>query len=217
MSYFWKAIVTIGLILTCIMPKYVHAAETLHQDIFGYKSIPYTDLSAFTKWSSMLARYQKNLKKASETCLKDNSLPCLNQKWKAKLDQMKTMTATEQIQAVNKLFNRSPYINDSKNWGVSDYWATPFEFLTVSGDCEDYAIIKYMSLKYLGHDTSNLRIVILNDRNLGIAHAILAAWTGSDFLILDNQIRTAISQNRIAHYEPIFSISEKNWWLHKPL
>ena len=55
-----------------------------------------------------------------------------------------------QIKAVNNFMNKSRYIQDNKNWGKKDYWASPGEFLAKFGDCEDFSIAKYMALKYLG-------------------------------------------------------------------
>ena len=41
--------------------------------------------------------------------------------------------------------NRSPYIVDPINWGVKDYWESPGQFFSRKGDCEDYAIAKYLT------------------------------------------------------------------------
>jgi predicted transglutaminase-like cysteine proteinase len=55
------------------------------------------------------------------------------------------------LQKVNDFFNKIPYLTDQEHWGVPDYWATPAEMVASwGGDCEDYAIAKYMSLKELG-------------------------------------------------------------------
>ncbi len=56
----------------------------------------------------------------------------------------------DQIQAVNQFLNQWQYKTDEQNYGQRDYWAAPLEFLRRSGDCEDYAIVKYVSLRQLG-------------------------------------------------------------------
>ena len=53
----------------------------------------------------------------------------------------------EQLAAVNRFVNQWPYRTDADNYGRSDYWATPLEFFRRSGDCEDYVIAKYRSLR----------------------------------------------------------------------
>jgi predicted transglutaminase-like cysteine proteinase len=112
--------------------------------------------------------------------------------------------------------NRKRYVIDPTNYGVPDYWASPVQFLHLNGDCEDYAIAKYLALRELGYDDEELRVVVLDDLNLGVAHAVLAVYSDDDVLILDNQIDTVVSANVIRHYRPIYSVNERHWWLHRP-
>lgn len=105
---------------------------------------------------------------------------------------------------------------DMANYGQEDYWAIAKEFFYNGGDCEDYAITKFFSLRWLGIDKDTLRIVILQDTNLRIAHAVLAVSYNNDILILDNQTQKVVSHRTIAHYLPLYSVNEKKWWLHLP-
>ena len=98
---------------------------------------------------------------------------------------------------------------------MPDYWATPSQFLTRNGDCEDYAITKYFSLRQLGFSADSMRIVVLQDLNLNTAHAILIVYMGKKALVLDNQVATVVDATSILHYQPIYSINEKHWWLHR--
>ena len=63
-----------------------------------------------------------------------------------------------QLREVNREMNLHPYILDINNWGVEDYWETPFEFLKKNGDCEDFSITKYMLLKAAGYPVENMRV-----------------------------------------------------------
>ncbi len=118
------------------------------------------------------------------------------------------------IKFVNSFWNTFPYKEDIINWGVEDYWAIPNEFLKKSGDCEDYAIIKYFTLKELGIPTARMRIVVLRDSIRNLAHAVLAVYIGNDVYILDNLSNTALSHKRLTHYVPQYSINENNRWAH---
>ncbi len=111
--------------------------------------------------------------------------------------------------------NQAKYILDIKNWGIKDYWSSPGEFYAKFGDCEDYAIAKYMALKYLGFDPANLRVVAVKDLNLKVGHAILAVYIDKRILILDNQIKIVADSRKIRHYQPVYSINEKFWYRHK--
>ena len=105
---------------------------------------------------------------------------------------------------------------DIQNYGLEDYWAIPRQFLFNGGDCEDYAIIKFFSLRWLGYPMAELRIVVLQDTNLRVPHAVLAIGQGDDALILDNQVPQALPHRRIVHYVPVYSINAQHWWLHLP-
>ena len=118
------------------------------------------------------------------------------------------------VERVNDMANKVRYVSDSKNWGKSDYWATPVEFFTRGGDCEDFAITKYTSLRALGVPDDRMRIAIVKDTQKNIPHAILIVYGDNNTYVLDNQIKTVRSTESIAHYKPIFSINRSAWWLH---
>ncbi|PZP56573.1 MAG: hypothetical protein DI586_03175 [Micavibrio aeruginosavorus] len=179
-----------------------------YPDLFGSAEKKSSDLSAFTKWGTMFARFDSQMKKpGSAEVLK---------KWKKDLETLRGLPLETMVHRVNAMANKVPYINDSKNWGKSDYWETPIEFFTRGGDCEDFAITKYASLRALGVPDNRMRIAIVKDTQKGIPHAILIVYTDNGPVVLDNQIKTVTAQTDIAHYKPIFSINRSSWWLHTP-
>lgn len=131
------------------------------------------------------------------------------QKFKAEAEKLDDKG---KLDKVNAFFNSFPYISDMKNWGKNDYWAIPAQFLKKSGDCEDYAIIKYFTLRELGFPAENMRIVIVMDTVLNEGHAVLAVKTGGKTYILDNQSRVVLPQERIHNYEPHYSVNELGRW-----
>ncbi len=120
----------------------------------------------------------------------------------------------ELLRYVNTFWNRFPYREDITNWGKADYWVWPNLFLKKSGDCEDYAIVKYFTLKELGMDTDKLRIVVLRDTLRRLSHAVLAVYMDNDIVILDNISNAILPQGRLRHYVPQFSFNEKSRWAH---
>jgi predicted transglutaminase-like cysteine proteinase len=117
--------------------------------------------------------------------------------------------------------NKAKYVSDKSNWGRNDYWATPAEFMKTFGDCEDYAIIKYLSLRRLGFKENELHVVAVKDLNLKEGHAVLIVfWKDQKSgkkrsLLLDNQIKKVVDARKVRHYKPVFSINKKNWWRHR--
>jgi len=176
--------------------------------LFGTTEVVSHDLSEFTKWISTIQRYDRQLKTSTE------NTPHLKE-WKDMVDKAKDLSADDKIEAVNDFINKFKYIEDADNYGKNDYWATPIEFLSKGGDCEDYAIAKYVSLRALGFRDDQLRIAIVQDQIKNLSHAILIVYTGGESLILDNQSDKVKSTVSVSYYKPVFSINSEAWWMHR--
>ena len=134
--------------------------------------------------------------------------------WQKIIKQSFEVSPMDQVVAVNSYFNRWPYRLDIDVYGVSDYWATPGEFLKLSGDCEDYSISKYYALRKLGFSVDDMRIVILKDNIRNIAHAVLAVKLEDELYILDNMSDLVLSHLKYEHYVPQYSVNEFYRWAH---
>lgn len=174
--------------------------------LFGSTEKQSTSLAAFTKWTSMFDRFDSALNNPSGQQSMGN--------FKSQLEFLRGLPMNKVISGVNDIVNRVPYVNDSNIYGQSDYWATPMEFLKNGGDCEDFAITKYVALRALGVPEERMRILVLQDLQKNIPHAVLVVYSDNGPVILDNQIKTVTHVDRISHYKPIFSINRESWWLH---
>lgn len=184
--------------------------------LFQTREVKSSSLAAFKQWLSVMDRYSRERKQEAGPCTDADPPICHLVEWTSFLSTLKNKDRLDQLQEVNRYMNAHPYILDMVNWGVADYWETPKEFLDRSGDCEDYAIAKFYSMRALGMDNTNLRIVVLQDMNLQIPHAILVAYLDGKAFVLDNQIPEVVNAEIIHHYRPFYSINEQNWWLHRP-
>lgn len=183
--------------------------------LFGSQEFRSPDLRPFPKWTGVLARHQTSHGKIAPACSRSQFGHCPPEGWAEFLAGLSGKSPRAQVDAVNAAMNRARYITDLVNWGTQDYWATPSEFFWKDGDCEDYAIAKYLSLKALGFAQDSLRVVVVQDLNLKIPHAILVVYLDGKPLLLDNQIGTVIEAQRVRHYRPIYSVNETAWWLHR--
>lgn len=142
--------------------------------------------------------------------------------WRAALGHAGS-TEPEKLREVNEFFNRRILFEDDQTvWGKSDYWATPLEVLWKgAGDCEDFAIAKYFSLKALGIAPAKLRITYVKARiggpnsDLFQAHMVLVyyATPTSEPLILDNLITDIRPASRRPDLIPIFSFNSEGLWV----
>ena len=118
------------------------------------------------------------------------------------------------LDVMNRFWNTWPYRADREVWGQDDFWATPAEFLKRSGDCEDYCIAKYFTLRELGVPADDMRIVVVRETIRGIAHAVLAVYEGQQVHILDNLSEHVRPMRRVRNYLPYFSVNENGRWMH---
>ena len=198
----------IGAIAVALALLGVPAAA--YADLFGLPSVRTTNTQSIPKWIDVLGRTaDENLRGscASGAC------KGLKGDWAERLADWRTMGRYEQIVAVNRWLNQRPYIEDIDNWGRSDYWQTPGQFLSRNGDCEDYSIAKYYTLKALGWSEESLRMVVLRDTVRGIAHAVLAVEYNGENYILDNLASEPLPDRYIRQYSPYYAINARNRWV----
>lgn len=120
------------------------------------------------------------------------------------------------LKLVNGFFNQVPYFSDLKHWHTVDYWATPTEMLaTFGGDCEDYSIGKYLSLKDMGVPVEKLRITYVRAVNLGESHMVLAYYPtpDADPLILDNLIGDIKPASQRTDLQPVYGFNDDDLWM----
>lgn len=120
------------------------------------------------------------------------------------------------LRKINTFFNQVPYLTDQAHWRKEDYWATPVETLaSYGGDCEDYSIAKYLSLKELGIPIDRLRITYVRAKELNESHMVLAYYPTPDAepLIMDNLIPELRPASQRPDLEPVYSFNDDDIWL----
>jgi predicted transglutaminase-like cysteine proteinase len=177
-----------------------------YPSLFGSEEQRSGNLDPFTKWSGMFKRF--------DAAMQTPAGKALITQWRHELTPLENLPLNVMAQKVNDLVNAQRYISDNRNYGQNDYWATPVEFFTHGGDCEDFAIAKYTALRALGVPEERLRVAIVHDNEKNMPHAILVVYTDSAALILDNQSKMVQDSAFVTKYRPIFSINRTAWWLH---
>lgn len=142
--------------------------------------------------------------------------------WNDALTVLQSGAEQQKLKNINEYFNRKlRFVPDSVTWGREDYWATPIEALMKgSGDCEDYSIAKYFSLKFSGVPVSKLRITYVKariggmDSNITQAHMVLTYYPTPDAepLVLDNLVSEIRPASRRTDLVPIFSFNSEGVW-----
>jgi len=137
-------------------------------------------------------------------------------RWQTIMNENRSEPVLDQLNLVNHFFNKIPWKSDMEHWHQRDYWATPLEMLaTNGGDCEDYAIGKYFTLRELGIPTEKLRITYVIALNLNQAHMVLAYYDtpDADPLILDNLNEHIMPASVRKDLQPVYGFNGDGLWM----
>ena len=143
--------------------------------------------------------------------------------WRELLTSSMGQSETVKLKRVNDFFNRRVRFGEDRDiWGTEDYWATPLEVLGRSeGDCEDFAIAKYMTLKLLGVSSEKMRLTYVKARlggpqsSIVQAHMILGYYPAPEDepLILDNLISDIRPASRRPDLTTVFGFNTEGLWV----
>jgi len=143
--------------------------------------------------------------------------------WRSALNTANEQSERDQLRDINQFFNRNiQFSDDPVVWRSKDYWATPLEtFSKGAGDCEDFVIAKYLSLRLLGIPDSKLRLIYVRARiggpnsSLTQAHMVLGYYETptAEPLVLDNLLGDIQPASRRTDLSPIFSFNSSGLWV----
>lgn len=182
--------------------------------VFGSVQVRRNDIDAFVGVRSALDRTYLELDSAA-SCRPGYWRKCPVAEWKAFLGKLDGKDQKSQLRGVNRYVNRARYISDQRNYGVADLWATAGQLFERGGDCEDYVVAKYVSLRKLGVPADSMQMAVVYDRVRRIGHAVLLVAVGAETLVLDNQSPYVLPAERVTAYQAIYSVNENNWWVHQ--
>jgi len=124
------------------------------------------------------------------------------------VDAAKLRDGRARLGEINRAINLAIRpMSDLAQHGRIDIWTSPLATLaTGSGDCEDYAIAKFVALRRAGIAPDDLRIVVLHDTIHGDNHAVAAARLDGHWLMLDNRRMAMVEDSSVRNYQPTFVI-----------
>lgn len=142
------------------------------------------------------------------------------EEWFALLQQLQNQDIQAKLRGVNDFFNRRiRWVDDIRVWGEEDFWATPLEAMGKGqGDCEDYSIAKYITLKQLGVTSQYLRMIYVRARlgrsQITQAHMVLGYYSTPDAepLVLDNIVPSITPASQRTDLDPLFSFNSDGLW-----
>jgi len=176
---------------------------------FGLTTVAVTSGPVAEKWSAVIAAIAAE-RGILARCAKDGA-QCspAAQKFLAVVAEGRAQSGRARAGVVNRAINLAiTPTSDLAQWGVPDHWSPPLEtFSTGRGDCEDYAIAKYVALQEAGVDADDLRLVIVHDLSAGEDHAITAVRLDGAWLVLDNRWLALVADADLRRLVPLFVLA----------
>ena len=186
-------------------------SRTVHSDEpFGLYTTPVTSGGLLRKWLGVAHKLEDERVQLAlcdgdrERCVSEAALKFLRI-----VDSGRQRDGRARLGEINRAINLAIRpMEDLAQWGKVDVWSSPLvTFNTGAGDCEDYAIAKYVALQMIGVSAEDLRIVVVLDLN-GEGHALAAVRLDGHWLILDNQQMAMVEDVNVRAYRPRFVIDK---------
>ncbi len=177
---------------------------------FGLNTEPVASGEVLTKWNGVEAdiRAENDILEICRTS--PERCPAAARSFLAIVAQGQAHTGRARIGIINRAINLAIRpMSDLAQWGVLDRWSAPLDtFTTGRGDCEDYAIAKYVALTRAGVAAENVRLVVVHDLAVDENHAVVAARVDGDWIILDNRWLTLVKDSEMPRMVPLFALDQ---------
>jgi predicted transglutaminase-like cysteine proteinase len=178
---------------------------------FGLDVTPVTSGDVLSKWNGVAAEIRADGEILARC--RDGGAPCpaAAQKFLAVIAEGRAHSGRARFGVINRAINLAIRpTSDLAQWGVEDRWSAPLTTLaTGRGDCEDYAIAKYVALKEAGVPESDVRLLIVRDLSVEEDHAVVAVRLEGQWIVLDNRRFALIEDADMHRVIPLFVIDHE--------
>ena len=178
---------------------------------FGLLSFRAPEGLLWVKWRSLAKDLQRDAETLERCRIEADPCPLAARKFGAIVDGAKAREGRERLDYVNHAVNSAiRYVSDVQQHGVADLWSSALAtFSTGRGDCEDYAIAKYVALIEAGVPEHDVQIVLVRHLGLGEAHAVVSVREADKWLVLDNLSTAVVEDQAIKTFMPLFSLNQQ--------
>jgi predicted transglutaminase-like cysteine proteinase len=186
-------------------------ARPVGTEPFGLFTFRAPEGMLWRKWRGVEADMAKE-QAVMDRCREDAaSCPSYAAQFLRLINAVKSKSGRARLDEANRGVNAAiRYVSDYAQFGEADRWSAPLaSFATAKGDCEDYAIAKYVALREAGFPLDEMRLVLVHDRAVRQDHAVLAARFDGRWLILDNRRSELMEDADARSLTPLFAINHR--------
>jgi predicted transglutaminase-like cysteine proteinase len=191
------------------------AAPASGDEPFGLFTFRAPDGALWRKWRGLEADIAKETLVLEGCRANAENCPSYAAQFLRLVKAVTSKSGRAQLEEANQGVNTAiRYVSDLAQFGELDRWSAPLaSFATAKGDCEDYAIAKYVALQEAGFPESEMRLLLVRDRTVRLDHAVLAARLDGRWLILDNRWSEPREDNGSLNFTPLFAINHAGVFL----
>jgi predicted transglutaminase-like cysteine proteinase len=173
---------------------------------FGLAAVPVAGGGVLTKWHGVEAGIRADNEILTRCRDGNERCPAAAQNFLAIVAQGRALSCRARIGVINRAINLAIQpMSDLAQWGVPDRWSAPLEtFGTGRGDCEDYAIAKYVALTEAGVAAADVKLVIVRNTAVDEDHAVVAVRLDGNWIVLDNRWLTLVEADAMPEVIPLF-------------
>jgi predicted transglutaminase-like cysteine proteinase len=178
---------------------------------FGLRVESVTTGGVLNKWNGVVADIRAEGEILANCRIDAQHCPPPARKFLNVIAEGRAHVGRARIGVINRAINLAIRpMSDLAQWGVLDRWSAPLATLTTGrGDCEDYAIAKYVALREAGVAESELRLIIVRDLGNGEDHAVVTAHVDDKWIVLDNRRLTMIEDVAMSRVLPLFAFDQQ--------
>lgn len=215
----WRAVLFVGGLFLICLPTQLMAETAISQgsvnpaggsdEPFGFSTAKVTTGALLEKWLN--AEREMDADRRVLTICERNRSSCRSPtalKFLSIVDSGRSLDGRARLGEINRAINLTIRpMSDLAIYGVDDVWSSPLATLAIgAGDCEDYAIAKFVALQEAGVSADDLRIVVLRDDIRDEDHAVVAARLDGNWLMLDNRRMAMVEDRQVRDHHPVFLI-----------
>ena len=176
---------------------------------FGLDAKPIVGGTIVAKWSGVEAEIRAETEVLSQ-CRQGVWCPQAALRFLSIVDEGRSLTGRARVGVINRAVNLAIVpTSDWSQWGVADHWSTPLEtFTTGRGDCEDYAIAKYVALRATGIAEDDVKLIVVSDIATAEDRVVVSVRLEDGWVILDNRWLTLVPDNQVWRVTPLFVLDD---------
>jgi predicted transglutaminase-like cysteine proteinase len=180
----------------------------------GARAIGRSDYSApieaaLVKWEQFSAGVTEDLKALNRCRAEPDSCSESETRLIDIIDGASRAQGRAKLGVINRAINLAiTYKSDAQRHDKPDVWSSALETIgSLYGDCEDFAIVKYVALRASGVEAENLRLM-LGRLRYGDMHAVLAVKLDNAWLVLDNRRMAMVDEAEATEIKLFLSFDE---------